>query len=784
MTELFKEAIIEARKLKEVAELDARNKVIEAVTPIIKKMIAKESADTQRFLFGEDDVPAEMPQMPAAEPPMMAAPDMAPPTDVELPPAGGDVPNEAPISPAGELLGMPMPDEEGKITVDFSQLFSMGAGSQGVANAVPSQEMVPPPGDLAGGLPPSPTEVPPVSPVGGAEMAPAGVAGVGPEAGAAQAPEVGGSALGAVPGAGDFGGQTPPGQSPEEEPEPVVAGESKIFGFTNEVRTVAERIDILYFRGAVPTLVKESVKSRLFTLCEQLDDLVQEGVVSPKKARIAENKLEFLFMKLNEAEERNSYKMDKGAHMTSLKEFAAKLFEEDALGPATADKATAHAEKVSGVQPGVDLFKEGDAPVVDEVKPATDDDATMAEALLGEDAPASSAFGDGKLEGDAENKNPPVHDPAALVKEPGAGIVESAPASTAFGDGETAKGAENTNPQLHKSGNLADEKGANSILEFDEKELKEAVAKLRKENLARKIKAVKESAGALKGSVSDKDGLSVPKPKEGDQGSAQPVGGKDPAQENLAECGMAEEAPLDMPGAGADMGGMPGAAGGGSEVELTFSIDVDDLEALLNGAADEFVAEPAGEVPGADVGGEESIEVVDDHDAAGGSDGEGLLLGGESEEEEPKDEAAVPAAKPAAAPSKVSVKEGKNVTKKPVSGKVVVESLVKQLNEQKLLTAKALYVSKFSVREDLTVKQKQKIAEYFDKASSLAEAKQTYEKIKKILAESASGSTRMSGSASKPTTAGSAKLNESASPQGDQIERNRWMLLAGIPSKK
>lgn len=766
MTELFKEAIIEARKLKEVAELDARNKVIEAVTPIIKRMIAKESS-TQKFLFGEDDLPMEDPMM-SAEPPM-EVPDMAPPTDAGLPPAGGDISNAAPISPSGDLVGMPMPDDEGKITVDFSQLFSMGSGSQGVEDAA-SQEVVPPPGDLAGGLPPMPTEVPPVAPIGGAEVPPAGVAGVGPEAGAAQALDPASAALPAAPGAID--GQAPVGQAltPEENPEPIVAGESKIYNFQNEVRVVAERIDLLYFRGSAPSLVKESVKSRLFTLCEQLDDLMSEGVISPKKARIAENKLEFLFMKLNEAEERNTYKTDKGAHMTSLKEFAAKLFEEDALGPATADKATAHAEKVSGVAPGVDLFKEGEEPV--------DDTATMAEALLGEDAPASSAFGDGKLEGDAENKNPQVHDADALVKEPGAGIVESAPASTAFGDGTEMPGAENTNPQLHQSGNLADESGSNSILEFDEKELREAVVKLRKENLARKLKAVKESAAAgLKGSVSDKEGLTVPKVKVGDQGSAKPVGGKEPAQENLAECGMTEETPM------GDSGGLPGmpGAGGGEEVELTFSIDVDDLEALLNGAADQFVAEPEGDVGGDDAGGfpgsdsmggdDDSIEVVGDDSP------EGLLV------DEPAEEPTTDEAAGASAPGKLSVKENKS---RQVSGKTAIASLVKQLNEQKLLTAKALYVSKFTVREDLSSKQKQKIVGYFDKASTLAEAKETYAKIKKILSENASTpSTKLSGSGSKPTTAGSAKLNESVSGNtGDQIESARWMLLAGIPSKK
>lgn len=762
-TELFKEALIEARKLKEVAEIDAKNKVIEAVTPIIKKMIAKEAAYTDRFLFGEEDAAMEPP---VEELPMMDAP-VAEPV-AELPPMGGDT-SSAPISPAGELVGMPMPDEEGKITMDIEGLFTLGAGKQGVSDAT-SQTNVAPPGDMGPGIPANPLESPPIAagPTGGDAVNPLEAPVDAAASGAPGSEVIGGNPTATPPTQGLPG---PTGAPGEEEPEPFIQGEGKVTSFQNNVRVVAEKVDYLYVsQRPVSSIVKESIKSRLFTLCEELDNLVEDGVLTSKKARIAENKLEFLFMKLNEAKDDNSYK-DKGAHMTSLKEFAAKLFEEDALGPATADKATAHAEKVSGVAPGVDLFKEGEKP---EVKEKSEED-TMKEALLGEDAPASSAFGDGKLEGDAENKNPQLHDKDALVAKPGAGIVESAPASTAFGDGEKAQGAENTSTKVHTPDALVDEKGSNSILEFDEKELREAVAKLRKENLARKIAAIRESSGALKGSVSDKEGLSVPKPKEGDQGSAKPVGGKAPAQKELKECGMTEEVPMDLPGNGpVGLPGAEGGVGGSDEVELTFSIDVDDLEALLNGSSTEFEAKPENGDMG-DMGGDDDsgIEISDEPSDGESSDSVGLLTDKEDEVEE----TAMPSA-----PARPQMGESK--TRK-VTGKQIVESLTKQLNEQKLLTAKALYVSKFTVREDLSKKQKQKIAGYFDKASTLAEAKETYNKIKKILSESASA-TNLAGSASKPTSTGSAKLQEGVSrqPEGDEIDRGRWMLLAGIDKKR
>lgn len=785
MSELYKEAIVEAKKLKEIAEIDAKNKIIEAVTPFIKKIIASEASESNKFLFGEEDLstdpmadpmtdpvggappapPAPTETMPPAldaappgqlPPSPPASPDMTTGTPPGLPPVGGDAPNMAPISPASGLIGMPMPDDEGKITVDFQQLFTLGTGGDALSSGIGGGNINVTGNEISGekngslggeGLP------------GSSEMAPiaTGLPGA----------EVAGQSL----------TQTP--VNPEEMlPEPPIAGESRIFKFQNDVRVVAEKIDYIYFRGNVPLLVKESLKSKLFNLCENLDEMVNDEILSSKKARLAENKLEFLFMKLNEAEQGNSYKEIKGASMTTLREFAAKLFEEDALGPATADKATAHAEKVSGVQPGVDLFKEGEKPSKDSDK-GDEDVAAMTEALLGEDAPASSAFGDGKAEGDAENKSPKVHNPAALVKEKGAGIVESAPASTSFGDGEKSKGAENVSPKVHQGKALADEPGANAILEFDEKELREAIAKLRKENLSKKLSAVKSEA-ALKGT--DKDGhLKPPSVPEGDQGSTKPEGGKDPSQAKLKECDSGMEMENTMSDDNAlDVLGMGGAGSEGSaadDVELTFQIDVDDLEALLNGAVESsFVAEPSSSAVSTDDDDSE-IEVVDDDTAdssSGDLNGE-MLMDTEEEEEKMPMEAKKPSRK---APLREQTVLAKAAT--------TVKTLKNQLVESQLLTAKALYVSKFAVRDDLTKKQKQKIAEYFDKAKTVTEAKETYVKIKKILSENAPSSSKLSGSASSATSSGSAKLNEStgSNASGDQIETQRWQLLAGIKSKK
>jgi hypothetical protein len=42
MSDLFTEALKDSKKLREIAEQDAKNAIVEAITPYIKEMIAKE----------------------------------------------------------------------------------------------------------------------------------------------------------------------------------------------------------------------------------------------------------------------------------------------------------------------------------------------------------------------------------------------------------------------------------------------------------------------------------------------------------------------------------------------------------------------------------------------------------------------------------------------------------------------------------------------------------------------------------------------------------------------
>lgn len=732
--------MLEAKKVREVAEQDATKKIMDHVSPIIKKMIMKEAAESSKFLFGEDD----------SEPGIVTDPfggtnpgDLS--TSGEIP---GQLPNgspgleQAPISPKGELGGMPMPDNEGKITLDFEQLFNMtgaAGGSQGaqglIPNAQPLDSIVADTGAMA--TPPS-EEAPINAPISGT---------LPPGAESAPLPQTEPASTPGMPAPlpptpeNQLPAPTPEGED-ETLPQPTLA--EKVELFHTNVIMVAEKIDNVISKGInSSTLVKESIKAKLFSLCENVDVLVAEGTFNEKQAKIVENKLDFLYSKLNEANDPNSYKKDEGKNMTTLKEFAAKLFEEDALGPVLTPKATAHAEKVSGVAPGVDLFKEGEEMSEEE----------LTEALLGEAAPASTAFGDGTVPSGAQTKSPKVAGKSLASEKGAAGIAESAPASTAFGDGSKATGAETASPDVHDASALADKTGNHTILEFDEKELKEAIARVRKENFARKLASVKEEA--LKGTDA-KGHLKTPKVPEGEQSKTKPEG-KAVAQPKEIK----EEFDIASLTGGDDASDMSADLdvdadnGGSGEVELKFQIDIDDLEALLSGGVADFIAEPTSADMGSDMAPETDVGDDDASDTIEISD----------DSDEPEE-----VLTDASASDEVEEEE-------------TLMEMKKQLSESKLLTAKALYVSKFAVREDLTSKQKQKIAGYFDATKSLAEAKDTYGKIKKILSESAS-TNNLSGSASRPTTTGRANsINEGVDKSPDMIEPSRWMLLAGIGKK-
>ena len=115
-------------------------------------------------------------------------------------------------------------------------------------------------------------------------------------------------------------------------------------------------------------------------------------------------------------------------------------------------------------------------------------------------------------------------------------------------------------------------------------------------------------------------------------------------------------------------------------------------------------------------------------------------------------------------------------------------TLKKEMAETNLFLSKLVYLNKFLVREDLSRKVKQQIVEHLDRASTIAEAKDIYGKIVRKLDEAAAAHTApVVGSASKPTTAGSARLNEgvtrAASSNGSEPvigTFEKWQILANI----
>jgi len=121
------------------------------------------------------------------------------------------------------------------------------------------------------------------------------------------------------------------------------------------------------------------------------------------------------------------------------------------------------------------------------------------------------------------------------------------------------------------------------------------------------------------------------------------------------------------------------------------------------------------------------------------------------------------------------------------------EMEVSTINESQteITLAKSLYLNKvYGLNENLNRQTKARIAGFFDKARTLAEAKAVYNRVVKTLNESkvkaktlAEGASRKGGSSSKPTRSGSTAkpLNEGTSAaQRIGFDTARWQKLAGI----
>jgi len=666
MSDLYKEALADAAKIREIAEQDARNTILEKISPYIKQMIAKESANS--FLLEQEETDMATVAPDAAANMQTAVEPVAPAATEET-----TVAPEMPISPAGgsDVVNVPMPTGmDGKITLSFDDLFA----SEGVADIVNPTDMsqassmevataTPPAEPAAEPAAEMPAATEPVEPPA-AEAAPAPV-----EAGPPPAPETAGAAA-------------------EEEaaavaPAPIAEAKTAK-QFERQLAEMAVKIDRMY-STKVSALTQDAYKTKLFSLLEQLDNLAANKVITPKQAQLNENRLEFLFLHLKEANLNNSYnkQKDKDTTMTTLKEFAAKLFESaDAerlaqdsqstgnTGLPVHKAATAHAQGVDGVQ--ADLFSGGSKTV--EVKAA----AGSVDA---------DAISDDAEEGAWEE---------ALMEEVMAALKDE----NAFAEPEAGE----VPAAVEDSG----------YFEINEAALRKAVAKLRE-----------QAEGMEEDMV-----LSVELPDE--------------VEEQLADEDLA--------------------------VDLMFSGEEEGEE---------------------EEGGEEEVVDLDmsseEGDEEMGAEEEEMLL---ADEEGVEEEAA-----PMMESRRVrkALLEARTATVKArrlaEAKRAEAATLKKEMAETNLFLSKLVYLNKFLVREDLSRKVKQQIVEHLDRASTITEAKEIYTKIVKKLDEAAAAQTApVVGSASKPTTAGSARLNESvtraastdgsAGPVIGTFEK--WQILANI----
>jgi hypothetical protein len=600
-------------------------------------------------------------------------------------------PSEMPITPAGgsDVVNVPMPSgTDGKITLSFDDLFApegttdivnptdmSQASSMEVATSTPAIEAAP---EMP--APSAPVEAPAATPA--AEAPPA-------EAGPTPAPETAGAA------------------AEEEAPVPPapLAEVKTAKQFERQLAEMAVKIDRMY-STKVSALTQDAYKTKLFSLLEQLDSLAANKVISPKQAQLNENRLEFLFLHLKEANLNNSYnkQKDKDKTMTTLKEFAAKLFESadaERLGQDSQSTgetglpvhkaATAHAMKASGVH--ADLFG-GGSKTTEKLAAAGSVDADELEGLEGEEGAWEQAL--------LEEVEAALRDELDAHEEPEAGEVPAAVKDSGY-------------------------------FEISEAALKEAVAKIRKEAASKKA----TSKSAIKEAARKK------------------------LLEMMGTSGMEEDLVLSVE--------LP------SEVEEQLSDEDLDVDLMFSGEEEE------------EEGSEEMVDL--DMSDEGGTEEEMLLTDEEGEEE--MDEMAM---KPMMESRRVRKALLESRTRE-VKARRLAEAkraetatLKKEMAETNLFLSKLVYLNKFLVREDLSRKVKQQIVEHLDRASTITEAKEIYGKIVKKLDEAAAAHTApVVGSASKPTTAGSARLNESvtraASSNGSEPvigTFEKWQILANI----
>ena len=137
-------------------------------------------------------------------------------------------------------------------------------------------------------------------------------------------------------------------------------------------------------------------------------------------------------------------------------------------------------------------------------------------------------------------------------------------------------------------------------------------------------------------------------------------------------------------------------------------------------------------------------------------DSEDMEMSGEEEDSEGSEEALME--------SRKLVRKAVNETK----------TLRGQLHETQLLTARSLYVNKLFVRDELTGTQKRKIVEYLDSANTIAEAKEIYNRIVRVLNAGKKNGAMIKESAQRPARMLTEGFVEPS------FDTSRWQILAGM----
>ena len=143
----------------------------------------------------------------------------------------------------------------------------------------------------------------------------------------------------------------------------------------------------------------------------------------------------------------------------------------------------------------------------------------------------------------------------------------------------------------------------------------------------------------------------------------------------------------------------------------------------------------------------------------------------ESSEEEGSEEDMEEEGSEEEASEEETLQESRRIVRKAVNANKVLRG---QLHETQLLTARSLYVNKLFVRDELTGTQKRKIVEYLDSANTIAEAKEIYNRLVRVLDAGKKNGAVIKESAQRPARL----ITESVAEPSFDI--SRWQILAGV----